>query len=251
MNTYFIFAIGSVLNAKHTGRKRSARSEANINQVRADTQARPNVSLSKRSTQLELSKTSLWRILKKDLSLFRYKIQITQHLKDTDPPLRLRYAQSVANKVTQDPNFWQKIVMSDEAQFTLYGSVNRQNIRFWAAENPCVIHQQPLYDKKVTVWCGICSEKIIGPYFFEDENGTTVTVNGDRYRDMLTNFVKPQIDALGIEGLWFQQDGAPWHTANLSINILNRMFPGHVISKRGDIEWPPRSPDLTPPDFFL
>ena len=29
------------------------------------------------------------------------------------------------------------------------------------------------------------------------------------------------------------------------------MFPGHVISLRGDIGWPPRSPDLTPCDFFL
>lgn len=29
------------------------------------------------------------------------------------------------------------------------------------------------------------------------------------------------------------------------------MFPGRLISKRGDIPWPPRSPDLTPPDFFL
>ena len=29
------------------------------------------------------------------------------------------------------------------------------------------------------------------------------------------------------------------------------MFPNHVISKFGDINWPPRSPDLTAPDFFL
>jgi len=29
------------------------------------------------------------------------------------------------------------------------------------------------------------------------------------------------------------------------------MFPGHVISLRGDIGWPLPSPDLTPCDFFL
>jgi hypothetical protein len=29
------------------------------------------------------------------------------------------------------------------------------------------------------------------------------------------------------------------------------MFPGHAVSLRGDIGWPPRSPDLTPYDFFL
>ena len=29
------------------------------------------------------------------------------------------------------------------------------------------------------------------------------------------------------------------------------MFPGHLISLRGDIGWPARSPDLNPCDFFL
>ena len=29
------------------------------------------------------------------------------------------------------------------------------------------------------------------------------------------------------------------------------MFPGHLISLRGDIDWPARSPDLNPCNFFL
>jgi hypothetical protein len=29
------------------------------------------------------------------------------------------------------------------------------------------------------------------------------------------------------------------------------LFPGHLISRFGDIHWPPRSPDLTAPDYFL
>jgi len=33
--------------------------------------------------------------------------------------------------------------------------------------------------------------------------------------------------------------------------IKNGGFPGHVISLRGDVGWPPRSPDLTPCGFFL
>ena len=33
--------------------------------------------------------------------------------------------------------------------------------------------------------------------------------------------------------------------------ILTEAFPGRLISRNGDISWPPRSPDLTPPDFFL
>jgi len=41
------------------------------------------------------------------------------------------------------------------------------------------------------------------------------------------------------------------HTAVISIAALRRLFPQRVISRFGDLPWPPRSPDLTAPDFFL
>ncbi|KAJ4441755.1 hypothetical protein ANN_11613 [Periplaneta americana] len=36
-----------------------------------------------------------------------------------------------------------------------------------------------------------------------------------------------------------------------SMNAVNALFPGRVISRKGDIAWPPTSPDLTVCDFFL
>ena len=50
--------------------------------------------------------------------------------------------------------------------------------------------------------------------------------------------------------MWLQQDGAPAHASNVSINYLRRQFPGRLISRRVDFLWPPRSPDLAI-DFFL
>lgn len=32
---------------------------------------------------------------------------------------------------------------------------------------------------------------------------------------------------------------------------LDRQFPDHWIGRRGTVEWPPRSPDLTPLDLWL
>ncbi len=47
----------------------------------------------------------------------------------------------------------------------------------------------------------------------------------------------------------FQQDGATCHsTANETMTLLKENFGDKVISNP---RWPPRSPDLTPPDFFL
>ena len=64
---------------------------------------------------------------------------------------------------------------------------------------------------KVTVWCGVTSERVIGPFFFEDANENAVTVIAERYRDMLVNFVQPQL--ANMPGYWWQQDGATAHTA--------------------------------------
>jgi hypothetical protein len=51
-----------------------------------------------------------------------------------------------------------------------------------------------------------------------------------------------------IDKAYFQQGGAAAHTVHMSIAILNYVFADGIISKT---IWPPRSPDLSPPDFFL
>jgi hypothetical protein len=51
--------------------------------------------------------------------------------------------------------------------------------------------------------------------------------------------------------MWFQQDGATVHTVRASMAVVREMFPGHVISLRGDLPWPARSPDLSVCDYFL
>jgi hypothetical protein len=33
--------------------------------------------------------------------------------------------------------------------------------------------------------------------------------------------------------------------------LVREHCPGHLISKRGDVEWPPRSPDLSACNYFL
>jgi hypothetical protein len=47
---------------------------------------------------------------------------------------------------------------------------------------------------------------------------------------------------------WLQQDGAISHTANSTMEMLKQFFDDRIISKN---LWPPRSPDLVPPDYFL
>ncbi|GFV06381.1 DUF4817 domain-containing protein, partial [Trichonephila clavipes] len=51
--------------------------------------------------------------------------------------------------------------------------------------------------------------------------------------------------------LWFQQDGATCHTARATIDLLKDTFGDRLISRFGPVNWPPRSCDLTPLDYFL
>lgn len=116
---------------------------------------------------------------------------------------------------------------------------------------------QPLNDEKVTVWCGFSSDFILDPYFFEHEqNGRTraITVNGDRYLNLLEDFVLPALRARPgdqIETLIFQQDGAPPHIYRPVKQVLQESFGNRIISRHFPNPWPARSPDLNPLDFWF
>ncbi|GFV63356.1 putative DD41D transposase [Trichonephila clavipes] len=105
--------------------------------------------------------------------------------------------------------------------------------------------------KKLTVWCALWAGGIIGPYFFKNDEGHNVTVNGDRYRAMITNCFIPELNNHDVQELWFQQDGATCHTARVTIDLLKDTFGDRLISRFGPVNWPPRSCDLTPLDYFL
>ncbi|GFV42180.1 DUF4817 domain-containing protein [Trichonephila clavipes] len=108
-----------------------------------------------------------------------------------------------------------------------------------------------LVRKKLTGWCALWAGGIIGPYFFKNDEGHNVTVNGDRYRAMITNFFIPELNNHDVQELWFQQDGATCHTARATIDLLKDTFGDHLISRLGPVNWRPRSRDLTLLDYFL
>ena len=49
----------------------------------------------------------------------------------------------------------------------------------------------------------------------------------------------------------FQQDGAPPHWGSHVRRFLDATFPNRWTGRDGPTPWPPRSPDITPLDFFL
>ena len=66
---------------------------------------------------------------------------------------------------------------------------------------------------------------------------------------MVENFLRPAVE--DNNAVWFQQDGATAHTAGETIDLLREIFGERLVSKNSEFSWPPRSPDLSAPDYFL
>lgn len=241
----------SAANNTRPGPSRTSRTDDNIELVANSLRDNPRQSVRKRAAALGLPKTIVHEILKKDLKMHPFEIQIVQALKPDDFNLRKSFCETMLQRFrTVNTIFW-----SDEAHFHLNGSVNKQNCRYWShkGQNPRLKHQQPLHSPKVTVWCALSSRGIIGPYFFENRQGQAITVTGVSYRRMLNDYFLPILreHPAYSSQTWFQQDGATPHTARETMALLRDLFPNKLISRFADLPWPPRSPDLTPMDFFL
>lgn len=208
------------------------------------------------SRETGYSYSTVRKVLRNIMHYFPYKIHHTQQLLDRDKPQRLSFAVSFLNRMTVDLSWPWNILWSDEAHFYLNGTVNTQNCRIWAQENPRMHTEIPLHSPKVTVWCGFTATFILGPFFFEEitaRGPVTCSVTGRRYHDMLQTFVVPQLQGMRVlTSTIFMQDGAPPHIhESVKALLLQHFTDERVISRFFRNPWPPRSPDLNPCDFWL
>ncbi len=167
---------GSIFSSQRPGPRlgelRRVRSAENVQRVLELFRHSPKMSTRRASLQLEIGRTALQRILKA-AGLKPYRIQVLQALDADDKDKRVEFAELMLDKMQNDPSFLSLIVFSDEAHFHLNGRVSKQNCRIWALENPQAYQEQPLHSPRTTVWCGIWSGGLIGPFFFGE------TVNGE------------------------------------------------------------------------
>ena len=71
-------------------------------------------------------------------------------------------------------------------------------------------------------------ERIVGLYFFEDNNRWTVTVAGDFLSKYIQEYLLPEMEDLDMHKMWFQQDGTPVHTTKVTIEMLKTISPKSI-----------------------
>ena len=226
----------SALKRKPQGRIPTVRTPENIDKVRMAIVKSQRHSVRRHSTAIGLSDRSVQRILYKDLNIHPYKIVIVQELSDRDMA-NCRISSEQLLEMLNDDGVINTVLMTYEAHFHLSRYVNKQNYQYWARENPQELCQCPVHSEKLTVWCGIASFGVLGPYFFEDNEGAAVIVTSKRYVAILHNFCERELRRQGIDlsSVWFQQNGATAHTGRALMSVLWEMFPQHIISCGGNV----------------
>ena len=80
------------------------------------------------------------------------------------------------------------------------------------------MHETPLHDENIGVWCAVNAYRVIGLIFYE------TTINAQRYRDdILTSFFE-QLTVIECQSVYFQQDSATAHTAHQTLNLIQEIF---------------------------
>lgn len=78
-------------------------------------------------------------------------------------------------------------------------------------------------------------------------NGEHRVFIAQRYVSMLEIFIEPGLNGLvdkqALGDIWFEQDWATANTVQISMAKLRQMFIACLVSLKGDLGWPARSPD--------
>lgn len=156
---------GSCADAPRSGRRRSSRTEENVEEVSLFNIENPTISTRKASEQLNIPRTSLRRLLKVDLKLKPYRPTLVQALNEDDADRRNQFCEIFLAQLHDEPLLTEKIIWTDESTFKLNGIVNRHNCVYWADKNPKILMEQHLNEPGVCVWAGISCSGVIGPFF--------------------------------------------------------------------------------------
>ncbi|KAK3923963.1 Transposable element Tc3 transposase [Frankliniella fusca] len=243
-------------------RQRPRRDPVAIALVRQTLEASPHTSVRVIARLLGMTRTTVHDIMKKDLRWRPWKRWKCQELKPQDKPIRARACEELLDRIDEAENnpefpgdiFINRVIWSDECTITNEGYFNSHNAHHWAPEdeNPhCTVVTNIQGRWKVNVWAGVLHNKIVGPFFFDE------AVNQYSYRRFLRNELPALLEDFPLHirrVAWFMQDAAPGHTAHRVRRCLNhrRRWRGRWIGKFSPNQnWPVRSPDLTPCDFWL
>ena len=129
------------------GTSRTVRTQASIKDVEDSVARSPKKSIRRRSQSPRLTRRTMHNILKQDLHLRPYRVQICHLLKTSDMKRRMQ----MVDWFKRHPDVFKDLWFSDEAHFSLSRHVNSHNAVHWGSHRPEEVQTMP-HSKKVMVW---------------------------------------------------------------------------------------------------
>ena len=105
------------------------------------------------------------------------------------------------------------------------------------------MYQTVLHSLKCTAFVAMSAKGIIGPFWFENDEGETEAVNTERYMEVVRQFLDELRRRWGVRSY-------P-HISNLTMYFLRGVFGDRLITRWATNVWQSYSPDLNPLDLFL
>ncbi|XP_071037890.1 uncharacterized protein [Parasteatoda tepidariorum] len=112
-------------------RRSESTSDFDVERVRQTFLDNPRRSVRSAARELDMPISTLYKVIKKQLRLHAYKVQIVQGLEPDDRPRRMAFATDMVGRIEDDADFLKHIMFSDEASFHVSGIVNRHNVRIY------------------------------------------------------------------------------------------------------------------------
>ncbi|XP_058810561.1 histone-lysine N-methyltransferase SETMAR-like [Phymastichus coffea] len=179
--------------------------------------------------------------------VFAYNRPFNHLLEPGDPQQRLRYCHWLVDAVDEDPNILDRILWTDESTFGRIGMFNQHNEHVWAHENPFAVREDRSQHRyAVNVWAGVIRDRIVGPFRLPRN------LNAGAYLDFLQHDLPALLDDVlpDQNNIILMHDGAPAHFAQPVRDHLDESYP-EWIGRGGTVEWPARSPDHNPLDYYV
>lgn len=240
--------VPSTADKQRSGRPRTVRTPALMKKLRQRIHRNPQRSQRKLAREMAVSRSSIQRSLVDDLGLFPFRKRRVHGLPERN---RLQRKERCGQLLLRHgPGDSQKICFSDEKLFQLEEFHNPQNKRVYALRIEDIPEEIRTVQRSqkcggVMVWAAVSYEGL-SPLVVLDEG---VRINQQVYREkILEPYVKPLTQSMFHGGHWcFQQDSAPAHKAKSTQVWCQANLPSFISTQ----EWPSKSPDLNPLDYFV
>ena len=198
---------------------------------------------------IEISKSTAWRILTSDGFAFRVfrRVPLLQPIHKT---ARVQFSQHYS---TKGFSYWSQVMFTDSKYFTISSSSGRSGCYQLTVEPPATVPTPKRGAASLHVYMGctafgltdmvlVSGGSLKNSRFFRKDGSLYSGVSAAEYQDVVLPAFKADGKVLFGRRSWIlQQDGARIHTAASSMVEARALAPGGLLEP-----WPANSPDFSP-----